>query len=186
VWAYLWPAAQVLAELVSTDLAPRVRGRAVIELGCGLGAVGLAAARAGAEVTLTDGDREALALAESNARENDLTVRTLPLEWARVPDALAGAFDVVLGSDVSYSPDSTVELVGAIDTLLAADGEAWLSHPARVYGSVLVAAANRAKLTVEHVHTIAEGPRLPTSDDSDDRPIHVYCVRRNLSVPSRV
>jgi len=47
-WAELWTSAIVLAERVLNDQT--MRGTKVLELGCGLGLVGLAAAKAGADV----------------------------------------------------------------------------------------------------------------------------------------
>jgi hypothetical protein len=49
----LWDASVVLAQYVNT-LGESLRGAAVIELGAGTGLPGLAAARLGADVTLTD------------------------------------------------------------------------------------------------------------------------------------
>jgi ETFB lysine methyltransferase len=50
-WADLWPSAQILAREVRTM---RLAGQRVLELGCGLGIVAVAAVLAGAEVTATD------------------------------------------------------------------------------------------------------------------------------------
>lgn len=52
----VWPAARVLAEFLLRDGAPRIRGRSILELGAGTGAVGLACAIGGlaTHVLLTD------------------------------------------------------------------------------------------------------------------------------------
>jgi len=54
--ARVWPAARVLAEFLLRDGAPRIRGRSILELGAGTGAVGLACAIGGlpARVLLSD------------------------------------------------------------------------------------------------------------------------------------
>lgn len=186
LWAYLWPAGMVLADLVATELAPRLRGRAVVELGCGLGALGIAAARAGGRVTLTDEEPEALALAQANATANGVAVRLHRLEWSRVPDALAGAFDVVLGSDITYSPDQIAPLLGALDTLLAPGGEAFIADADRLNETILRAGGERAGLAALRLRTVTHPPPLQTSDHSEDRPVHVYRLWRNLSGGSRV
>ncbi len=177
MWARLWPAGAVLAEIVAGELAPRMRGRAVIELGCGLGAAGIAAARAGAEVTLTDAEAEALELAGANARDNGAAVRTLVLPWGRVPESLAGRFDVALGSDVTYTPGGLASLLGAVDALLGRGGEAWIADPDRVSPAVLADAARGAGFIAELVCTLA-APPLATSDGSETRPVRVYRLGR--------
>ena len=66
----MWPSSVALARMVS--FCPSfVKGMKVLELGCGLGAVGLAAAKAGAySVLLTDRDENVLKLAGSAAEAN--------------------------------------------------------------------------------------------------------------------
>jgi SAM-dependent methyltransferase len=59
VWAQTWTSGFVLADLVARQ---SLRGVRVLDVGCGLGLVGLAAARAGADVTVSDRSRYALAL----------------------------------------------------------------------------------------------------------------------------
>src|SRR3954467_3868236 len=77
-WAVLWRSGVALArKLDGSDL----RGRRVVELGCGLGVPSLAAARAGAEVLATDIDTDALSLVERNAQANGLAVETAVVDW---------------------------------------------------------------------------------------------------------
>ena len=75
----VWDAAVVLAQYVQS-LGAALRGAAVVELGAGTGLPGLAAARLGARVTLTDRER-ALPLLRMNAEANALDVAVEALEW---------------------------------------------------------------------------------------------------------
>src|SRR4051794_23103916 len=50
-WAECWPSSRVMAERL---LAERGAGRTLLELGCGIGLVSIAAAQAGFEVLATD------------------------------------------------------------------------------------------------------------------------------------
>jgi predicted nicotinamide N-methyase len=178
LWAYVWPACLVLGELVAGELAAEITGRRVLELGCGLGVVGLSAAKAGGLVTLTDREPEALAAATSIAGENSLTVQTRVLEWARVPEEMVGAFDVILGSDIMYDPAQLTPMLGAMHTLLAPTGQAWIADADRVDPLAFEISASRAGLAFQRILTVADPPIVPTSDDSHRQPVHVYRLQK--------
>ena len=175
VFAHLWPAGQRLAEQVAGPLAAELRGRRVIELGCGLGAPGLAAARAGAHVLLTDGEDDALALALANARRAGLTVAVRRLRWGEVPAELRGGFDVVLGADVTYDPRERGPLLATIDALLAPGGVAWLADPGRTSRRELL---HHTSLGVTVAARLPPVAALPTSDGSGDRDVVLYRLAR--------
>ncbi|HRC58933.1 MAG TPA: methyltransferase domain-containing protein [Kofleriaceae bacterium] len=174
LWAYVWPAGLVLAEMVARELAPQLAGRKVLELGCGLGAVGLSAAKVGALVTLVDREPEALVEVQRIAAENSLTVQTQQLEWSRVPEALVGAFEVVLGADIVYDPSQLTPMLGAIQTLLAPGGCAYLADPDRAIPGSLAETARQMGMVFEHLRTVTDPPAVPTSDESHKQPVHVY------------
>lgn len=125
-WSVLWRSGIALArELASASLA----GLRVVELGCGLGAPSLAAARAGAAVLATDACGEALGLLGRNARENGLRVSTVRAGWSSPGSVVErGPFDLVLASDVLYERSSVDGLLSLLPRL--AD-EAWLADPGR-------------------------------------------------------
>jgi ETFB lysine methyltransferase len=82
-WAFLWPAALKMARAIST--APWRPGTEVLELGAGIGLVGLAAQMRGDRVTYSDYDRTALHVCRLNARRNGLPdPSTLLLDWRTV------------------------------------------------------------------------------------------------------
>eukprot|EP00927_Polykrikos_kofoidii_P004458 TRINITY_DN11756_c0_g1_i1.p1 TRINITY_DN11756_c0_g1~~TRINITY_DN11756_c0_g1_i1.p1 ORF type:complete len:406 (+),score=67.80 TRINITY_DN11756_c0_g1_i1:59-1219(+) len=105
---FLWHSGCALASQVLNGTID-VRGKRVLELGCGLGAVGLTCARAGAEaVILTDYDDDVLRACERSASLNCLNqVSTHLLDWVEfiegdtVPEVLRG-FDLILGGDIIY------------------------------------------------------------------------------------
>jgi predicted nicotinamide N-methyase len=118
-----------------------LRGRRVIELGCGLAVPSLAAARAGAAVLATDADADALALVARNAQANDLRVETAMVDWAE-PDELLGRapFDLVLASDILYQRPSVALLLELLPRLAP---EAWLAVPDRPAAGEFVEEAQR-------------------------------------------
>jgi predicted nicotinamide N-methyase len=125
-WAVLWRSGVALArELAGLPL----RGRRVVELGCGLGVPSLAAARAGAAVLATDADAEALELVARNACANGVSVETMRVDWAE-PAALVerAPFDLVLAADVLYERHSVAPLLALLPRLAH---ETWLADPGR-------------------------------------------------------
>lgn len=119
----LWPASVAFARMLTGAASAQVKGRDVVELGCGLGCVGIAAALAGAKsVVLTDFQPKSLEYALASADANGVgdCVSTRLLDWTAPPDDVgAFPFDVVLGSDVLYDKDLTRSLVGVVASLVA-------------------------------------------------------------------
>ena len=128
-WADLWPSAEILAAEVRTM---RLAGQRVLELGCGMGLVAVAAALAGAELTATDYYDDAILFARLNVAEaTGRTIATRMVDWSQMPADL-GRFDVVLASDVLYEPRYAAMVAGAIAATLARGGEAIVADPGRI------------------------------------------------------
>jgi predicted nicotinamide N-methyase len=100
-WSFCWASGQVLARWL-LDHPDTVRGKRVVDFGCGSGVAGIAAARAGADSVIgCDLDPQALAATAANARLNGVT-----LEFADNYDAIDGDVDVILVADVLYDRDN--------------------------------------------------------------------------------
>ncbi|WFB37741.1 50S ribosomal protein L11 methyltransferase [Kiritimatiellota bacterium B12222] len=127
-WASLWPSALALAEHVLID--KELAGKRVLEIGCGCGLAGIAAGKLGAEVTVTDLEPHALALAAENWQLNEISPAALhPLDWCE-PTTHA-QYDVVIGADILYSPSDFPDLVRNLNTLLDEEGSLIISEPGR-------------------------------------------------------
>jgi predicted nicotinamide N-methyase len=137
-WAILWRSGVGLArELSDTPL----RGRRVVELGCGLAVPSLVAAREGAQVLATDVSPEALALVERNAAANAVHVETARVEWAEPEGLVSRApFDLVLGADILYERPSAERLLRLLPRLAS---EAWIADPGRPAGEEFLKKARR-------------------------------------------
>lgn len=126
-WSVLWRSGVALAR--EADDPATLRGRRVVELGCGLALPSLAAARAGAIVLATDACPEALELVAHNARSNGVRVETAALDWSDPKVLLELApFDFVLAADVLYEGKSVAPLLELFPRLAR---EAWLADPGR-------------------------------------------------------
>ncbi|MCA9081974.1 MAG: methyltransferase domain-containing protein [Planctomycetaceae bacterium] len=127
-WAFLWPSAVPTAEAL-LQFAPWPVGTRVLELGCGLGLVGLAALARGDDVLFTDHDPICLNSLERNAALNSLPAPdTLQLDW-RVP--LNQTFPVIVGCEVTYDANMHPVLLDLLDKMLSPDGLCWFSDPGR-------------------------------------------------------
>lgn len=116
-WATLWPCAITTARLVgTTNLIDE--STSILELGSGVGLAGLAAAKRGAAVTLTDGDPAAIELINRNIAHNALSDRCAAavFRWEDPPDP-AWHPDLILGCDVLYQPASHPLLARIIRSL---------------------------------------------------------------------
>jgi len=113
-WAELWPAGPALAEALPAAL----RGRRVVELGCGLGLPSLVAAARGARVLATDWSLDALELLRLNAERNGIALETAHARWDEPEPLLAAApWDLVLASDVLYEQRNVPQLLALLPRL---------------------------------------------------------------------
>ena len=127
-WAELWPSSVALACYVAQD--DDLAGRQVLELGCGLGLVGVVAAMHGAHVLCTDYEADALAFARYNARRNTCRAVDFRLvDWRR--PALRRQYDLILASDVIYEARNFDPLVALLQRHLARGGRALFAEPGR-------------------------------------------------------
>lgn len=147
-WAHLWPSARVLAGhlLESSIVAPGVK---VLEIGCGLGLAGIAAAHRGADVVVSDLSTAALAQASRNAELNGVTLHTLWLDWNNISEVLASLGDwtpeLIIGADVLYHPGAP-EAVGGLIRALACP--AVLADPMRAHAADVEQRLREAGLAV--------------------------------------
>src|SRR5215203_2153604 len=122
-WAELWPAGAALAAALPAVL----RGRRVVELGCGLGLPSLVAAARGAHVLATDWAPEALELLELNARRNGLSLDVAAARWDE-PQRFGSGWDLVLAADVLYEHRNVPQLLALLERL---DSDVLLAEPGR-------------------------------------------------------
>jgi len=156
-WVQVWPAAVAVARVLAK--MGGLEGRRVLDLGCGLGVPGLAAAVAGATATFADREESALAFTRWNGERlapNRISVRRF--DWSR--EVLDGTFDVIVLADVSYHPVHHLALQRHLTACLAAHGVVVHADPHRREASafVRVLQSTMAHVTVDRP-TMLDGKR---------------------------
>jgi len=129
-WAKLWDSSLLLAYFLGRQ--PVVLGRRMLEIGAGLGIVGIYAALCGHQVTITDVNDDALHFARANALLNGVQhVEVSKLDWN---DAAVGVtYDVIVGSEIVYDRQSYPALVEFLRRALAPGGIIFLAKNASLH-----------------------------------------------------
>jgi 2-polyprenyl-3-methyl-5-hydroxy-6-metoxy-1,4-benzoquinol methylase len=127
----LWPAAEALSHYLA-DKEGELRGKTILELGCGVGFPSLVATHLGARVLATDFHPEAEDYFLRNCRHSSLNCSYQRLNWREESQEL-GSFDIVMGSDVLYESKHPREVARGLARFLKPRGEIILSDPGRSY-----------------------------------------------------
>ena len=163
-WVFCWASGQVLARYL-LDHPDRVRGKRVLDFGCGSGVVAVAAALAGArEVVACDIDPLALAASEINASLNGVEL-TLSDDYF----AIEGELDIIIVADVLYDRENLP----------------WLQRFAERAPQVLVADSRVKDFDFPPYKTIArqDSCTLPDLDESAEfRDVRIYLAE--MATPS--
>lgn len=128
LWIKIWEASFVLAEHLARLDANA--GKRFLEMGCGLGVVGIVASAFGHHVTMTEYNQDALNFARANALLNEASnLEIRALDWYN-PD-IEGSFDYIVGSEILYREDDFQPILKLFRTYLKAGGEIILAEGIR-------------------------------------------------------
>ncbi|MBF0450455.1 MAG: methyltransferase [Candidatus Magnetomorum sp.] len=127
LWAKIWEASLVLADYLAGQ---NQSSKKILELGAGLGAIGIIAASFGHNVTLTEYDPHALQFIQANAHINSCdTIDIKLLDWH--DPKLDGKFDMIVGSELIYKDSDFSPLVALFHKYLSDEGEIFLANEPR-------------------------------------------------------
>jgi len=144
---------------------PSLHGERVIELGCGLGLAGIAAARQGAHVTFSDYQPKALEFAAARAAANGLPptrYTTLLMDWEDAGSA--GPYDRILGAEVAYDYFFHDALLSVIEGTLASDGVVTLVDRKRLVVERFIGRMRQSGFDCRQTATTVDVPGLVTQE----------------------
>lgn len=152
-FAMVWASADSLVTAVLAG--PRLDGQHILDLGCGLGPCGFAAARQGARVTFFDWEPRALEVVAASASRQPASADAFDFvvgDWRRPPPF--GPFDLILGADVLYERRNAPAVAAFLADHLKPGAEAWIADPGRPQAGPFPALAEAAGLTLVSVETL--------------------------------
>ena len=148
-WADLWASSPPLAGHLRRR--PGLAGKELLELGCGLGLAGIAAAQAGARVVMTDYEEDALEFARFNAATNldaeelsRVTFRCMDWRNAEIRET----FDIIMGADIAYERRNFEPLLSLARRSLRPGGAFLLTDPDRDIGRDFIRLAGSGGFSV--------------------------------------
>jgi predicted nicotinamide N-methyase len=135
-WAYLWPAAYLLAQAIAREPLPESiddkSALEALEIGCGLGLAGLTALARGLRVQFSDYDQASLEFVARSAALNQFDSGRLiirKLDWRNLP---GDQFPLILGADVIYEAPLVPLVANLLAKLLVPGGVGLIASPYRV------------------------------------------------------
>ncbi len=131
-WAAVWESAAALGEMLQEKTGPcenALRGKSVLDLGCGMGLAGMVALAMGASVMMADNETDALLLARVNGLAWPGRARVRRIDWNE--DRLQESFDLIIGSDVLYERAQWDGFERFVRTHVRQGGCVWIGEPGR-------------------------------------------------------
>ncbi len=143
-WALVWGGARVMAGHLATQVA--CAGATLLDVGCGLGLVALAAAARGARVTAVDREAAPIEFLRASAVLNGAGIETVVGDV--VATEFGRRFDVVVAADLLYERAEFGRLAAALAALLEPRGVLWVADPQRVDTTAFYRELDRRGLVV--------------------------------------
>ncbi len=128
LFGVVWPSSRILAATVCMF---ELKGKRVLEIGCGIALSSIVLHKMGIDITASDYHP----LAREFLDENILGNNMLPIKFQtgnwEVENPLLGEFDLIIGSDILYEPDHAEHVSRFIDLHSSIDVEVIIVDPNR-------------------------------------------------------
>jgi len=126
LWIKIWEASLILAD----HLVNQSQSKKILELGAGLGTIGIIAESFGYMVTSTEYDSQSLQFLMANAHINECkNIHIQQLDWHK-PN-IDDKFDIIIGSELIYKESDFEPLIALFRKYLLPGGEILLANEPR-------------------------------------------------------
>jgi ETFB lysine methyltransferase len=174
-WADIWHSAVALAAFI--DAHPEVfNGEEILDLGCGLGLEGIAAARHCKRITFADYDSDALMAAELNVLQNgvDQNAAFQLLDFRDKPER---QWKIIIAADIIYESRFVAPLLAFIYAALAPDGILIIAEPNRLVAEDFFAVLERKGFAqwYQQCEAVHDGRKVAVS---------IHCIARSPEILS--
>lgn len=167
LWAKIWKSSLILADFITRE--PVVADKSFLEIGAGIGLVGIAAAAFGHQVTISEYNPDALEFIKANACINDLPDLTVNcLDW-NIPEHINGQYDCIIGSEIIYKKEDLDSIQLILNKLLKPDGEIIIASEFRKVVFEFFAIMSKTY----HV----EVRRMKLSSDNEELPVFIFRIK---------
>jgi predicted nicotinamide N-methyase len=129
----MWESGIGLSQFLTKEMC---EGKKILEIGCGLALPSFVATRFGGDVIATDFHADVPIFLDLNKKANGIDFEYQVMNWRseveRTKNTL-GMFDLVLGSDILYESQHSLEVAKALIAFLNPGGKIVLADPGRAY-----------------------------------------------------
>ncbi len=164
-WAKLWDTSFILAYFIGKQ--PIIPWQRMLEIGAGVGVVGLYASLCGHNVTITDIEEDALLFSRANVLMNNSGAEVRKLDW-NTPD-IGDRYEVIFGSEVIYDRENYPLLVGFLRKALAPNGTIFLAKNSSLHAPAFFEELTRYFKFKQTVQTVRSG--------EETQQISIYAIR---------
>ena len=129
----MWEAGIGLSQSLTREMC---EGKKILEIGCGLALPSFIATRFGGNVIATDFHADVPLFLKQNQDKNNISFKYEVMNWRNEIERAKnahGQFDLVLGSDILYERQHTMQVAKALIAFLKPGGKIILSDPGRAY-----------------------------------------------------
>ncbi len=161
-WNRVWASEVALSEFLIQEFYPdSLKGKKIVELGCGTGLAGLVSGKLGGVPTFSDKVPMVMESIQEACRLNRIKdFSTLILDWAK-PKGLTQQYDIVLGSEIFYDDTFLEDICRLLNQIMPVGGTGFFCDPNRL-GLEAVDSSFAQNFTLTTRELEVEWPRIPS------------------------